>query len=128
MAFWVVSHCETASKREKYVETLQQFINVDIYGKCGPFKCPGDNIECFINLAQEYKFYIAFENSLCSEYITEKFWRTIRLPLVPIVMGGSDYNDLAPPKSFIDVNDFEDVQDLANHLKYLDYNQVIYRV
>ena len=30
LAFWVVSHCETASQRELYVEAMQQFINVDV--------------------------------------------------------------------------------------------------
>ena len=65
LAFWVVSHCETASKRELYVEALQQHLDVDVYGKCGTFECTGDNIDCFLHLADQYKFYIAFENSLC---------------------------------------------------------------
>lgn len=35
MAAWFVSHCETLSRREKLVEELQKYIEVDIYGKCG---------------------------------------------------------------------------------------------
>ena len=107
MAFWVVSHCETASKREKYVEALEKFIDVDIYGKCGPLDCPEENMDCFFNLTEGYKFYLAFENSLCNEYITEKFWRSVRLPIVPVVMGATNYSTIAPPHSFIDVNDFD---------------------
>ena len=34
---WMVSHCETDSKREKYVEELQNStgLKIDILGKCG---------------------------------------------------------------------------------------------
>ncbi len=39
-AAWIVSHCRTFSDREGYVEQLQRFISVDIYGKCGTIKCP----------------------------------------------------------------------------------------
>ena len=125
LVFWAVSHCETASKRELYAEALQQFITVDIYGKCGPLECPNaESIDCFISLSREYKFYLAFENSLCSEYVTEKFWRTVRLPIVPVVMGGTDYKKIAPPNSFIDVNDFPTVEALANYLLYLDVHEV----
>ena len=35
---------------------------IDVYGKCGTFECPGDSIDCFLHLADQYKFYIAFEN------------------------------------------------------------------
>ena len=38
---WIVSHCETNSHREKYVEKLKNNLNsssltLDIYGECGP--------------------------------------------------------------------------------------------
>ena len=46
------------------------------------------------------------------------------MPLVPIVMGGSDYKKIAPPKSYIDVNDFKNVEELAKYLQYLDVNDV----
>ena len=42
-----------------------------------------------------------------------------RLPLVPVVMGPSDYWKIAPPHSYIDVNDFATVEELANYLLYL---------
>ncbi len=29
---------------------------------------------CFDLLEKDYKFYLAFENSNCLDYITEKFW------------------------------------------------------
>ena len=41
-------------------------------------------------------------------------------------MGGSGYIDQAPKKSYIDVNDFKSVGDLAKYLKYLTTNTVRY--
>ena len=36
----------------------------------------------------QYKFYLSFENALCDDYATEKFFNVIReLPTVPIAMG-----------------------------------------
>lgn len=118
--FWVVSDCKTESQRELYVEELRQYIDVDIYGKCGPLDCPQIGMDCHVELSNSYKFYLAFENTICNEYISEKFWRTLRLPLVPIVMGGSNYKQVAPPHSYIDVNDFDTVEDLADYIQYLD--------
>ena len=44
---WFVSHCWTASRREKFVSQLRQFIDVDIYGQCGELRCPrGRGAEC----------------------------------------------------------------------------------
>lgn len=36
MAIWIVSNCDTFSKREKYVEELARHIPVKVYGKCSP--------------------------------------------------------------------------------------------
>ena len=79
------------------MKNLQNYISVDVFGKCGPLKCE-DGMDCIVNLAKSYKFYLAFENSLCSEYVTEKFWRTLELKTVPVVMGGGNYLRDAPEK------------------------------
>ena len=84
-----MSHCETFSRRELYVNELTKYINIDIYGSCGNYfnqkgarvlKDPCKNYidnkdECIHKLFNSYKFYLSFENSLCNEYITEKFWK-----------------------------------------------------
>jgi hypothetical protein len=36
---WFVSNFDSESKREVYVKELQKYIDVDVYGKCGPLKC-----------------------------------------------------------------------------------------
>ena len=55
-----------------------------MFGACN--KTHGDpcnrNYSCMIELKQNYKFYLAFENSLCDEYITEKFWKALNEGLV----------------------------------------------
>ncbi len=59
----------------QYARDLQQHIDVDIYGGCGDKKCPrSQQNTCFDLLNKRYKFYLAFENSNCKDYITEKFF------------------------------------------------------
>ena len=40
IAFWTVSHCKTDNFREKYVEALRRYIDVDIFGACSGVECP----------------------------------------------------------------------------------------
>ncbi|ELT89965.1 hypothetical protein CAPTEDRAFT_67137, partial [Capitella teleta] len=144
---WFVSHCQTQSKREAYVEQLQKHIEVDVYGACGPYSCddtPFGNKEAVSanNLADcdsrvlntTYKFYLAFENSLCEHYVTEKLTRMFvhKLNIIPVVMGHEDYKRLLPVGSFIDIRDFDSPMSLADHLKRIDddddlYNEYIRR-
>jgi len=70
---WFVSNCESESLREKYVQTMKKYIDVDVYGKCGDHVCwVGEQDECYNILERDYKFYLAFENSFCRDYVTEK--------------------------------------------------------
>ena len=74
MAAWYVSNCGAASGRNNYVKELQKYISVDIYGRCGK-PCPKNNKKCYDQLNNDYKFYLAFENSNCKDYFTEKvYW------------------------------------------------------
>ena len=56
---------------------------------------------------RDYKFYLAFENSICRDYVTEKFYNALLFSTVPVVYGGADYESIgAPHNSFIDVRNF----------------------
>ena len=74
LAAAIISNCYTSNTREEYIELLQQFIQVDVYGWCGTYYCERSEDKCLKRLTKEYKFYLAFENANCRDYITEKFW------------------------------------------------------
>ena len=78
-------------------------------------------------LEANYKLYLAFENSHCRDYVTEKAFRTLAYNLVPVVMGGADYEKLLPPDSYINVHDFKSPKELADHLKLVGQNPDMYR-
>ena len=59
---------------------LQKFFPVDIYGACGEMECvreEGD--KCWEMVEQKYKYYLAFENSLCGDYVTEKLFDAMKV-------------------------------------------------
>jgi hypothetical protein len=57
---------------------MKKWIPIDQYGKCSAWGFWGNcDEDCFNNLGTNYKFYLSFENSLCKEYVTEKFWRIL---------------------------------------------------
>lgn len=70
-----MSNCSARNNRLQFAHELGKYIDVDIYGACGAFKCSRTNADkCFDILDRDYKFYLAFENSNCRDYITEKFF------------------------------------------------------
>jgi len=92
-------------------------------------KCPrSKTAQCFEMLNQKYKFYLAFENSNCRDYITEKFFINSLGRAVPIVMGASrdDYRRSSPPNSYIHVDDFNSPAHLAQYLHKLDADDMAY--
>lgn len=128
---WFVSHCKTVSDRESYVKELKRFISVDVFGACGPLKCGPMNakysaLECSMMLERDYKFYLSFENSICKDYVTEKFERTLRYDIIPVTLGGANYSQVAPPHSHINALEFSSPEQLAMYLKYLAKNEEEY--
>ncbi|KFD65659.1 hypothetical protein M514_05866, partial [Trichuris suis] len=130
LAAWFVSNCHTSGGREDYVEALRQYMKVDQYGSCNEKNCPKSDPNCW-NLLKKYKFYFAFENCRCRDYITEKlFENALRYDVVPVVLGPPkwQYDQVLPPNSFIHVEDFASPKDLANYLKELANNDTAYRL
>ena len=85
-------------------------------------KCPGKtNEECLKVINNTYlvcmmninfhkllflQFYLSLENSLCKDYLTEKFWKILPYNVIPIVLNGVNMTSIAPPHSYIDIKDF----------------------
>uniref|UniRef100_A0AC34QFX3 Fucosyltransferase n=1 Tax=Panagrolaimus sp. JU765 TaxID=591449 RepID=A0AC34QFX3_9BILA len=125
-AAWYVSHCGTQSRRESLVEALQKHIQVDIYGGCGTMRCSKGS-DCENAIDRDYHFYMALENSICEDYITEKLWNQgYRHESVPIVLKRSLVERYVPPNSFIAFDDYKNVEEMAKHLKKLMEDKTAY--
>ena len=134
---WFVSHCNTQNGREHFAMELKKYINVRIYGGCKQF---GDRNVCSNKMADRncddarqvmnsHKFYLAFENTNCVDYVTEKVYKILEtgMSTVPIIMSGvSNLKTILPPKSYIDVNSFSSAKELAEYLLKLDKNDRLY--
>ncbi|XP_059162625.1 alpha-(1,3)-fucosyltransferase C-like [Physella acuta] len=124
MVAWFANRCVSQSKREIYVRKLQKHIPVDIYGRCG-IKCDYGS-KCYQNLSKDYMFYLAFENSLCQDYVTEKVITAFRMGgVIPVVRSGAD-RFLLPPNSVIDARDFSSAKQLSEYLKFVAGNETEY--
>lgn len=99
-AAWFVSNCFSKSNREQLAEDLQSELikyglKIDVFGDCGKLKCPRTNEEMCDRLVEKhYYFYLAFENSLSEDYVTEKILRGLQYSAIPIVYGGANYTRL----------------------------------
>ena len=130
VAAWVVSNCGLL--RDQYALELEKYIDLTVYGGCGyKFKNNGEICSRWASRCEaelkKYKFYLAFENCFCEDYITEKYFdKGLRFGLVPIVIGPNYNTSLTIPGSYIDASEFQSVQDLAKHINYLDKNDTAY--
>ncbi|KAI1710917.1 glycosyltransferase family 10 (fucosyltransferase) c-term domain-containing protein [Ditylenchus destructor] len=120
LAVQFVSNCHTPSHRENFTELLQNYMNITKFGACFDRYCLGD--KCLEDNLEKHFFYLAFENSICRQYVTEKFWNIKHL-VVPVVLSRMPFQGLdIPPNSFISADDFPDAKQLAERLIYLQKN------
>ena len=128
LLLWVASNCGSVPGARQRMDISNLLKNTKI----------GDNFDrrgsCFekerfpMEKFKEYKFYLSMENSFhCKDYITEKLYRNgFLMEAVPVVWGSkkSDYH--LPPNSVIFVEDYENMEELADYLSYLDRNDTAY--
>ena len=98
MAAWMATNCKAKSGRNELVmQLIEQGIQVDVYGVCGnmtcgifnyhndgAFKTDDTDEPCREMIASKYKFYFALENSLCIDYVTEKYMFIFKQTIINI--------------------------------------------
>ncbi|UEH20438.1 alpha-(1,3)fucosyltransferase [Elephant endotheliotropic herpesvirus 2] len=123
---WVVSNWNPDHVRSRYYLEFRKHIDVHVYGNAVGDYVPEDY---FIPLLSSCKFYLAFENSVHGDYITEKLYRSLIAGSVPVVLGPSreNYENYVPGDSFIHVNDYPSPVELAERLTAISKDDNLYR-
>ena len=129
---WIVSNCALVSGAKKrmslFLRLVAAGLRVEKRGNCFKWS-ESTHQERKRDVIRKHKFYLSFENQLhCKDYITEKLFKNaFANDAVPVVYGGtrSDYEEIAPPGSFIFAEDFTPVE-LVDYLNYLDRNSTAY--
>lgn len=112
---WFVSNCQARSKRNELASRINQLYPIDQYGRCSQ----SNQTQPFERMLMQYKFYLAFENAHCEDYITEKtFYNSLAHGCIPIVVGPTEENTRKhlPPRSFVHVDHFDKIEDLVDTL------------
>lgn len=76
-------------------------------------------------MLKNYLFYLSLENAHCTQYMTEKlFYNAYLKGAIPVIAGPSleDCKQLLPPNSFIYVDSFRNIRELAKSLKTISNN------
>uniref|UniRef100_A0A0N4ZI44 Fucosyltransferase n=1 Tax=Parastrongyloides trichosuri TaxID=131310 RepID=A0A0N4ZI44_PARTI len=120
-----ISNCYSNSARGKLIKKLRKYIPITMYGRCSLYQeidgsCNKSDYKCEEEVIGNYYFYIAFENSICNNYVTEKYWRRYTFDSVPLVIKRYIYEDVGiPGNSFIAVDDFKSAEEMGKYLNFL---------
>lgn len=122
---FVVSNSKGADPiRELFFKKLCEYKRVDSGGRY--LNNIGHSISNKIEFIKDYKFTIAFENSLSSGYTTEKLIEPMVASSIPIYWGNPNVHLDFNKKSFVCLNDFESIDQAIKEIIYLDTHDEAY--
>lgn len=125
-ALFVARNCKSRSNRETIVKKLQQFMTVSSASMC-LHNTAWDRTDKAA-LMRSYGLYLAFENSVVADYITEKLWGALAAGTIPVYYGAPNIHSHIPEGSAVVVTDFENVRALADHLVAILNNKTLYEM
>ena len=121
---FVVSNSEAESIRVQLFKQLSRYRIVDSGGRYlnnidGP-------VEDKFSFDQKHKFSICCENSAHAGYITEKLYEAFSAQLIPIYWGAPDVGLTFNKKAFIDVSDYDSIDEAIAYIKRVDQDAELY--
>jgi alpha-1,3-fucosyltransferase 10 len=128
-AVYIASNPHDRSGRHAYVAEMMRHMAVDAYGSCHRNRtiAPDEGRRTKLATIARYRFTLAFENSIATDYVTEKFFDAFVAGSVPVVLGAPNVRDFAPAdRSYIDAADFDGPKALAARLVQLANDDAAY--
>ena len=127
----LMSNCG-AQWRNDYIKELMKYIHVDSYGHCFhnvPEPPSRENFgETFQVITKKYRMVVTFENTINSDYITEKISQCYRAGVIPVYWGPPEIYQWVPGNhSFIDPQRFKGPKELAEYLRKVDEDDDLFR-
>ena len=118
------------SKRLEFAKGMMEHIQVDSFGKVlrnADLPFPDEGGSTKLRVVGGYKFCLSLENSIETDYVTEKFFDPLLAGTVPVYRGAPNVALFAPgDECFIDASAFRSERELADYLKYLDHDDAAY--
>lgn len=107
------------------VNKISEYKTVDGYGIPFNRSSRGDLIK--YQILSEYKFSICVENGIYPGYSTEKLLQAKTSGTIPIYKSSSSTHLEFNSKCFIDINDFENLNELNNFIIKVDNDDLLYK-
>lgn len=122
---FVYSNGEWASPlRKQFFDLLSAYKRVDSGGRY--MNNVGGPVEDKLAFQSEYKFCIAFENSVGEGYTTEKLVEAMMSGSIPVYWGDPSVAEEFNPGSFINVSDFGSLEEVVQEVVRLDNDDEAY--
>ncbi|KAF9200950.1 4-alpha-L-fucosyltransferase [Podila verticillata] len=125
---WATSNCWPRNKRNELMQELIDKIGAHSYGSClHNIDFPGTNgrydYTAKMQVLAGYPFTFVGENANCQTYVSEKVYNALQSGSIPIYYGAPDIAEYVPEGSYINVNDFKDMDELIAYIKTVDRSQ-----
>lgn len=123
---FIVSNGNGMPIREEFFHKLSEKCRVDSAGRYLNNMPGGKAVGNKLEFQKQYKFSLAFENSIMDGYVTEKIVQAWAAGTVPVYYGGNgvelDFNE----KAFIDVSKYSSIDECIDYIIYLNNNSEEY--
>ena len=116
---------KTAKERIKFFRKLQNYKIVDSGGKV--LNNVGYLVEDKVTFQSQYKFTIAFENSIYPGYTTEKILHAMIANSIPIYWGNPLVSRDFNPKALIDCHEYNGLDEVIRKVIEIDQDDELYR-
>ncbi len=129
----LVSNCG-ARERKAYIAKMAQDMPIYNGGGCNipntnklsvRGRWGSDWFRAKNSAVEKHPFYLGFENSNLTDYVTEKLYSGYFSGVIPVFWGTPGVSKVTPPGSYVDANDFDSPEALVKELKAIaaDYDR-----